>query len=133
MGRVLGYVLLSSALLTFSFAQSSNNASNQQGTTVVMEPTPAIDAARILAPPNAARPGSGTPTGAPPQLGVNDSRSNGGGAVIQPNGSPSYTGFSSPPLVISTPSVSPDNIGGTQNLPTAPEANNSNANGAHSP
>src|SRR5207237_397206 len=114
---VLGHFLLSSALLGISFAQSSNDANNQQGTATV-QPSTAIDAARILAPPEAALPGSGTPMGAPVQMGVNDARNSSGGAVNQPNGSSTST---SPALVVATPSVGPDSIGGTQNLPTAQE------------
>src|SRR5256885_230064 len=50
----------------------------------VSSPTLNPSEPRLLAPPNVALPGSGTPVGAPPQIGVNDARNGGAGAVYSP-------------------------------------------------
>jgi hypothetical protein len=47
---------------------------------------PAMPGPPILTPPNAALPGSGPATGAPPAVGVNDSRYGGAGSVFEPSG-----------------------------------------------
>ncbi len=47
---------------------------------------PAMPGPPVLTPPNAALPGDGPATGAPPDMSVNDSRNGGAGSVFEPNG-----------------------------------------------
>lgn len=47
---------------------------------------PAMPGPPVLTPPNAALPGDGPATGAPPDMNVNDSRSGGAGSVFEPSG-----------------------------------------------
>ena len=73
---------------------------------------PAMPGPPVLAPPNAALPGSGPATGAPPAVGVNDARYGGAGSVYEPS-SGSLTGSqlpAGPSTVVAT---------GADNVPSA--------------
>jgi hypothetical protein len=81
--------------------------------------------APLLAPPNAALPGSGPATGLPPAVGVNDSRYGGGGSVYQPSaGTLTGTAVGNEATTATAPGV-------TVSLPTG--AGSNNASGAAAP
>jgi hypothetical protein len=73
MGRTLG-------MLLFCLSITAAAQVNVVGGYAVPQPT----SVPLLSPPNVALPGSGTPTGAPPALGVNDLRNNPTGAIYTP-------------------------------------------------
>jgi hypothetical protein len=115
MGRILGFVFCS-----LSLSAVAQMISTSTGTAIPIYGN--YQLAPLLAPPNVALPGSGTPTGAPPALGVNDPRGNAVGAVYVPQSTLSVisgaTGFTAPAIV----------MGGTaSNAPAVNEAENNEA------
>jgi hypothetical protein len=86
MGRILGLFLLSVSVSAAAQYSVNNGYVTTLPSTVQYVP--------LLAPPNVALPGSGTPTGAPPALGVNDLRTNAVGAIYIPNSELTNVGVS---------------------------------------
>src|SRR6184192_1052439 len=79
MFRSLLVFLLVSSLMAFCQAPAGVNVNS--GYVAPIMPGPPL-----LAPPNAALPGSGAATGAPPNIDVNNPRTGGSGDVFQPSG-----------------------------------------------
>src|SRR5437588_10180180 len=79
MFRSLLVFLLVSSLM--AFCQTPAGVTVNSGYVAPIMPGPPL-----LAPPNAALPGSGPATGAPPNIDVNNSRTGGSGDVFQPSG-----------------------------------------------
>jgi hypothetical protein len=114
MGRVLGCFVLTLALLGIASAQASNGTTN--GPTAASTMQPAV--LGVPAPPNVALPGSGTPTGTPPNLDVNNSLTNSGGSIYQPGVSGYVVGgqpVSGEQYLVSTPTSTPQNPLATNN------------------
>jgi hypothetical protein len=89
MGRTLGFLSLTCALALCPAAQTVNTTVTP-GYATVGQPT--SGALPIPAPPELALPGSGTPVGVPPNVDVNNARTNSGGAVVQPGVSDFFVG-----------------------------------------
>src|ERR1043166_5856531 len=93
MFRSLVFLGLASSLL--AFGQTPTGAINNSGTV-----TSSATTAPLLAPPNAALPGSGPATGEPPAVGVNDPRYGGSGSVYQPSAGTLMGGATSGDLAV---------------------------------
>src|SRR6185437_16230386 len=78
---------------------------------------PAMPGPPVLAPPNAALPGSGPATGAPPAVGVNDARYGGAGSVYEPS-SGSLTGSQLPAGPSTVVATGADNVAPSANATT---------------
>jgi hypothetical protein len=105
MGRTLGFLSLMCALAICVAAQTTVTTGAYPATG-----QPMSGAVPLPAPPELALPGSGTPVGMPPNVDVNNARTNAGGAVVQPGvsdvmigGQPLYPA----PLVVTAPTSVP--------------------------
>ncbi len=78
MFRKILFCVLSSSLMAFCQAPAGTTVNGGYI-------APAMPGPPVLAPPNAALPGSGPATGAPPAVGVNDARYGGAGSVYEPS------------------------------------------------
>lgn len=108
MGRVIGRLLVTSALLAGVSAAQTVAGGNTAGPSAA-NPQVLLN---VPAPPNAALPGSGTPTGTVPDLGINNPLQNVGGAVYQPGVSGYEVGgvpVSNEQYLISTPTTNVPN------------------------
>jgi hypothetical protein len=121
MGRILGISWLFAALATAAIAQNQTSTVVITATPVPI-PGPVVSqpmsgALPVPAPPEAALPGSGTPLGAPPQLGINDARTGGTGAIVQPGVGDLRIGGQQllpVPVQVATPEAAPGNLGAPQ-------------------
>jgi hypothetical protein len=116
MGRILGNSLLLTALASAAFSQNQTSTVVITATPVPI-PGPVVSqpmsgALPVPAPPSAALPGSGTPVGAPPELDINNARTGGTGAIVQPGVGDLQIGGQQllpVPVQVATPEATPQN------------------------
>src|SRR5256885_7691704 len=152
MGRLCRFFGFAGLLLVVGHLAVAQQVNTSSGTAVVSNPavTP-VGAPVIITPPTVALPGSGTPVGAPVQIGVNDPRSPSG--YVQESGpmtsAPSVLTITPPavtvpnaPVSVVGPGVAASAVGtsATTNtsesaagvMPTAPAGFNTGVNGVQS-
>lgn len=111
MGRTLGIFLVLTVLALSAVAQDASTMTTTTATPAATPGQPMSGALPVPAPPNAALPGSGTPVGVAPQIGVNDARTGGAGAVVQPGVSDVNVGGQrvvAGPILLSAPAATPE-------------------------
>jgi hypothetical protein len=82
MGRTFSFFFVLCAFTLCATAQTTNTTITQGAYPTVGQPM--SGALPLPAPPEMALPGSGTPVGVPPNVDVNNARTGGAGAVVQP-------------------------------------------------